>query len=150
MPLQGVVLLYCFGCWVKSHPYRRWVKSHILLHCFGCWVKSHVLLHCFGCWVDRARRLHLIHIMLCVWSILAKHVVCKVRSLGRKPRQIVTSEGDIVFAMAVSAYPLIVMYDCDIQCVVGGPPWEEQTEATNRMLCTGFIPIIISLFPRTP
>ena len=51
LPLQVVVLLHCFGCWVKSHPYRRWVKSHVLLHCFGCWAKSHILLLCFGCWV---------------------------------------------------------------------------------------------------
>ena len=67
-----------------------------------------------------------------------------------KARSHAKAEGDIVFAMVVSAYPLIVMYNCDVQCVVGGPPREEQTEATNRMLCTGFIPIIISLSPRTP
>ena len=41
--------------------------------------------------------------------------------------------------MTVSAYPFIVMYDCNIQCVVGGPPWEEQTEA---MLGVGLNPTL--------
>ena len=65
------VLSHCFGCWIKSHPDGRRVKSHVLAHCFGCrvmdvglnptlfptvecwvksrpsgrWVKSHVLSH---------------------------------------------------------------------------------------------------------
>ena len=42
---SGGVLLHCFGWWVKSQPYRRWVKSHILLHCFGCWVDRALRLY---------------------------------------------------------------------------------------------------------